>query len=175
MNEMSIMTILAPNEITTVQLATSKDRGTIRHLECACFGRFRLLFGLWQRVGRHDTLSFVNEVNGVPAGYLIAYPNDLDGQPVMYVGGVGTLPQYRRRGLATHLMQAVFAKHASVWLHVRAGNIPAINMYRRLGMCPRQRLNGFYSNGDDALILVTPDLVPAQVEQTTLESIYDVI
>jgi ribosomal-protein-alanine N-acetyltransferase len=144
-------------------------------MECACFGRARILFGLWQRVTRKDTLSFIAEVDGGPVGYLIAYHHDLDGQPVLYVGGVGVLPQYRRQGLGKRMMQAVLVGQTPLWLHVRAGNIPAIAMYRQLGMRARQRLCRFYSNGDDALVLVTPELLPTRAEQPALESVYNVI
>lgn len=169
------MTIPVLNERITVRTATSRDRGVILRMECACFGHARILFGLWQRVAKKDTFTIVGEVNGVPAGYLIAYQHDLDGQPVMYVGGVGVLPQYRRNGLGKRMMQALLVNQTPLWLHVRAGNVPAIAMYRQLGMRARQRLSRFYSNGDDALIMVTPDLLPVQVEQPTLESVYNVI
>jgi ribosomal-protein-alanine N-acetyltransferase len=113
-------------------------------------------------------------VYSAPAGYLIAYQHDIDGRSVMYVGGVGVLPQYRRRGLGKRMMQVVLENQTSLWLHVRAGNAPAIAMYRQLGMQARQKLTRFYSNGDDALVLVTPDLLPAQVDQTAFESIYSI-
>ena len=169
----------ALNDIVTVRIATSRDRGRVRQIECACFGHARLLFGLWQRVGQRvawrDTLTLIAEVNGTPAGYLIAYPHELEGEPETYIGGVGVLPQYRKRGLGTRLMQAVLAEHISLWLHVRAGNPAAIAMYRRLGMCELQRLIKFYSNGDDALVMVTPGLLQAQERRTALDSIYNVI
>lgn len=169
------MAILVLNEIITVREATSRDRGTIRKMECACFGSVRILFGLWQRVAKKEVFTFIVEMNGIPAGYLIAYHHDLDGQPVMYVGGVGILPQCRRHGLGKRVMQAVLTDQTPVWLHVRAGNMPAIAMYRQLGMHARQRICRFYSNGDDALIMVTPDLLPVREEQLTLESIYNAI
>ena len=169
------MAIPVLNETITVRVATSRDRGAVLRMECACFGRARILFGLWQRVAKKGTSTFITEVNGVPAGYLIAYQHDLDGQPVMYVGGVGVLPQYRRNGLGKRMMQAVLVNQTPLWLHVRAGNMPAISMYRQLGMRARQRLSRFYSNGDDALILVTPDLLPVKAEQPALESVYNVI
>lgn len=77
----------------------------------------------------------------------------------MYVGGVGVLPRYRQCGIGTRLMNAVLAAYGSVWLHVRAGNLPAIALYRSLGMQQVRRLNAFYADGDDAFVLATPDLI----------------
>ncbi len=77
----------------------------------------------------------------------------------MYVGGIGVLSRYRQCGIGTLLMRAVFEAYGSVWLHVRAGNAPAIALYRSLGMQQVRRLDGFYANGDDALVMATPDLI----------------
>lgn len=165
----------APDDIVCVRSATARDRRWVRQMECACFGRSRVLFGLWQRVGKGDSLSYIVEVNGAPAGYLIAYPRELNGQPVTYVGGVGVLPAYRQRGLGTRLMKTILAEHTSLWLHVRAGNRAAFVMYRRLEMCTLQRLCRFYSNGDDALVMVMPGLLHTQQRLTPANSIYNAI
>jgi ribosomal-protein-alanine N-acetyltransferase len=158
-----------------VRKATHRDRRWVRQLECACFGRTRLLFGLWQRIGKRNTLVYLVEVNRVPAGYLIAYPHELDGQLVMYVGGVGVASAYRQQGLATRMMRAMLTEHPALWLHVRAGNRAAFILYRRLGMCELRRLRRFYSNGDDALLMVTPGLMHAQQRLTPANSFYNAI
>ncbi|MCL4505281.1 MAG: GNAT family N-acetyltransferase [Chloroflexi bacterium] len=129
-------------------------------MESTCFGWMRNVFGLWARVGQSNTFTWVAGMNEVPVGYLIAYHHELDGRSVMYVGGVGTLPQYRKRGVGTHLMHAVFAEYPQVWLHVRAGNANAIALYQNLGMQQLRRLTNFYSNGDDAIIMATSNMIP---------------
>jgi len=40
-----------------------------------------------------------------------------------------------------------------VFLEVRASNIPAIALYRRLGFSDAGTRPGYYRNGDDALLL----------------------
>jgi ribosomal protein S18 acetylase RimI-like enzyme len=143
-----------------VRIATARDRGQVRRIECAAFGRMRFLSGLWRRTGNPDAMTWIAEVDGRPAGYLIAYENELDGRPIMYVGGVGVLPSFRRNGIGARLMDAVRAGRHPVWLHVRANNAAAIAMYRKLGMCELGRVRRFYANGEDALVLATPDAVP---------------
>lgn len=146
--------------IITVWRATRRDRSAVRRMESTCFGWMRNVFGLWARVGQSNTFTWVAGMNEVPVGYLIAYHHELDGRSVMYVGGVGTLPQYRKRGVGTHLMHAVFAEYPQVWLHVRAGNANAIALYQNLGMQQLRRLTNFYSNGDDAIIMATSNMIP---------------
>jgi ribosomal-protein-alanine N-acetyltransferase len=125
-------------------------------MECACFGFERLIFGLWPRAGRKESFTWIAEADGKPTGYLIAYNRNLRSNPVMYVGGVGVLPQYRKRGIASQLMGAVLARYPALWLHVRANNVAATELYLKLGMHVSQRLERFYSNGEAALVMQTP-------------------
>jgi ribosomal-protein-alanine N-acetyltransferase len=145
----------------SIRLGTTRDWMAVCRIECACFGWGRVLTGLWPRAGSAGATTWIYEVAGRPAGYLIAYEHEIDHRPVMYVGGVGVLPQYRKGGLGTCLMQAVLVGYRSVWLHVRAGNAPAIAMYRKLGMVELRRMPRFYSNGETALVMGTTDLALA--------------
>ena len=141
-----------------VRRANASDVLSVCRIECACFGWGRLLFGLWPRVISHTTLSLVAEADGKVVGYLIAYPRKLRAEDATYVAGIGVNTAMRRHGFGTQLMQAVLAAGFPVWLHVRAGNSPAIEMYQRLQMHELRRLTRFYANGDDALVFVNDDL-----------------
>jgi ribosomal-protein-alanine N-acetyltransferase len=107
--------------------------------------------------------TWIAQARGAPAGYLIAYDKDLDGAPVFYVGGIGVLPRCRQHGHGARLMALALAGRRSVWLHVRGGNVAALAMYRKLGMRMLRRIPQFYSNGEDAAVMVTPDLAPGLV------------
>ena len=150
---------MAMTEPLRLRLGQARDRGSVRRIECACFGRGRLLFGLWPRVGNHHATTWLAEIEHKPVGYLIAYENALDGKLAMYVGGVGVQPPFRRFGIGTRLMRAILAAFGSVWLHVRANNVAAIALYRSLGMQQVRRLESFYANGEDAIVMATPDLM----------------
>jgi ribosomal-protein-alanine N-acetyltransferase len=132
-------------------------------MEAACFGWMRNFFGLSPKVGAADARVWIAEMNGAPAGYLIAYQKPLHGEQTLYVGGVGTLAQFRKRGIAEALMAAVFAVDPGVWLHVRASNTPAVRLYEKLGMHVAERLPKFYSNGEDALVMATAHAVAAHL------------
>ena len=47
----------------TVRAATRKDRGAIRKIECACFGRSRFLLSLWPRTGACNVRSWIMLMN----------------------------------------------------------------------------------------------------------------
>ncbi len=138
-----------------IRPASKSDRTQICWLECACFGWERLLFGLWPRIGRRGISTWIAEVGEKAAGYSITYYRELDHQMVWYVGGIGVLQPYRHNGIAQQLMAAVFSDHPTLWLHVRATNRAALNLYEKLGMHELRRITRFYSNGDDAIVMVT--------------------
>ena len=147
------------DESLVIRRGVANDRGLVRRIECACFGRARFFFGLWPRTGRRDVAAWVAEIDGQPGGYLIAYEKEYGGKPVMYVGGVGVLPRFRKRGIGTQLMSAVLTQHLAIWLHVRAGNAAAVEMYSKIGMHKLQHIARFYSNGDDAVVMGTSALL----------------
>ena len=126
-----------------VRLARRPDQLFVCRIECACFGWGRMLFGLWPRTSRPGVKTWIAEVNGKPAGYVITYARELNGRLVSYVGGIGVLPSFRQSGIATHLMSAAFLDHPTLWLHVRASNRAALNLYDKLDMRELRRLRRF--------------------------------
>jgi [ribosomal protein S18]-alanine N-acetyltransferase len=67
-------------------------------------------------------------------------------------------PDYRQRGIASRLMHhllTVAAQQRSrlVTLEVRRGNLPAIKLYERHGFTPSYVRKGYYSDGEDALVM----------------------
>lgn len=73
-----------------------------------------------------------------------------------HVVSVAVMPSYRRRGIATDLMEAAMAKAHStygaseIFLEVRISNLPALNLYGKMGFTKTRRLVGYYMNGEDA-------------------------
>ncbi len=67
-------------------------------------------------------------------------------------------PDHRGRGAATAMMAAMLeeargAGCRSVLLEVRAGNQPAIALYRRHGFKDSHRRRAYYLDGEDALVM----------------------
>jgi GNAT superfamily N-acetyltransferase len=88
--------------------------------------------------------GFVWEDNGRVVGNVSLIPFFKRGQKIYLVANVATHPEYRRQGIARELttaaMQRAREKYAqSIWLHVRADNPGAIQLYRELGFVERSR------------------------------------
>ena len=72
---------------------------------------------------------------------------------------IGIAPEHRRRRLAERLlnhMDNALRKRGinTVMLEVRVGNIPAQNLYRRVGYTVVQRIENYYSNGEDCFLMM---------------------
>lgn len=151
-----------PLTFLQVRRGSKGDRPEVCRLEMACFGRARLLFGLWWLIGKPKTELWVAEDTTTPdknlVGYVILYPNELEHTMLPYVGGVGVTTEQRKAGIGSQMMLAVLAEHPQLWLHVRASNVAAIRLYQKLGLAEFKRIEKFYSNGEGALILATMDL-----------------
>lgn len=75
---------------------------------------------------------------------------------------------YRRHGLATELMKAMLGfgieNGMSLFtLEVRAGNTPAINLYRNCGFVPVGVRKGYYHHPTEDAILMDLDLLDPEV------------
>ena len=76
-----------------------------------------------------------------------------------HVMNVAVAPEYRRRGIATTLLERLFELTAGrgrrgYTLEVRVSNEGAISLYERLGFRPRGVRRGYYTdNREDALIM----------------------
>jgi ribosomal protein S18 acetylase RimI-like enzyme len=83
---------------------------------------------------------------------------------------VGVMPAARRRGTATRLMRLAesFAREracVTMRLEVSTQNLPAIELYRRLGYRTDGVLYGYYSWGEDAYSMAKP--IPSAPEAAT--------
>ncbi|GIU81479.1 MAG: ribosomal-protein-alanine N-acetyltransferase [Acidobacteria bacterium] len=83
----------------------------------------------------------------------------LEENGVGHISTIGILPEHRRRGLAQRLLSHVeeMLKEKGltiIRLEVRVSNIPAQNLYRKLGFAIVQRLAGYYSDGEDGFLMV---------------------
>jgi len=93
------------------------------------------------------------------AGYVIADTVPNHGTPLGHVKDLAVRTEYRREGVATallwrtlSLLESVGA--SSVKLEVRAENERARRLYRQFGFEHRKTIPNYYSNGEDALVMV---------------------
>ncbi|HQN75895.1 MAG TPA: GNAT family N-acetyltransferase [Methanomassiliicoccales archaeon] len=117
---------------------------------------------------RYDPTIFTQLVPFWPDGLLVI--EDL-GRVVAFVFGIMSGPQqarvlmlavdrgYRGAGLGTLLTQEFFRECGNkgirqVSLEVRASNVGAQRFYQRLGFFAVRRVSGYYSDGEDGILLL---------------------
>ena len=101
------------------------------------------------------SLWLVAEENGTVAGYIGSQTCGEESD----VMNVAVHPDFRRRGIAEALVNALVADLKAIGSHcltleVRASNVPAIALYEKMGFSEIGRRKNYYRNPrEDALIL----------------------
>jgi ribosomal-protein-alanine N-acetyltransferase len=78
---------------------------------------------------------------------------------VGHVVSIGVLPDYRRLGIGSELMNRAMEtlkniyKCSEVYLEVRVSNEAAINFYDRLGFKIDRVIKHYYKDGEDAYVM----------------------
>ncbi|AEM39474.1 ribosomal-protein-alanine acetyltransferase [Pyrolobus fumarii 1A] len=76
-----------------------------------------------------------------------------------HIISLAVLPEYRRRGIATKLMEAAMDSlkreygAQEVYLEVRVSNTPAIKLYEKLGFRKIHVIPRYYFDGEDAYLM----------------------
>lgn len=108
----------------------------------------------------------VAEVEGEVVGYVMSrvefgWSFMEIGRPVRkgHIISIGVLPKFRRIGIGYNLMVRAlralkrFYKASEVYLEVRVSNVPAINLYNKLGFKIVRVYPRYYHDGEDAHIM----------------------
>lgn len=107
---------------------------------------------------KHGTVFFAATRNDKLIGY-IGISVILDEG---YITNVAVYPEYRKKGVATALLNAVFSlaeekKLSFVSLEVRESNNAAISLYKKLGFNEAGLRKNFYDNPKENAIILTKD------------------
>ena len=139
----------------SIQTANWRDFSQLNQLEKACF-RSEDLWPFWDLVA------------ALTLPGLVRLKVVVDDQMVGFIGGerdqtrklgwvttLGVLPEYRRLGIATALLNQCEASLAmpAIRLSVRASNQAAIHLYETHGYVVIKRWERYYAGGEDALVL----------------------
>mgnify|MGYP003565254098 CR=1 FL=1 len=121
----------------------------------------------WGRLSFEGELASRNGRN-----YIVKSSSDGDGEQVaayaffrraadeVHLLKIAVTPAWRRKGIATRLLQHCFAVSAaqganSVHLEVRSSNLPAIGLYLKLGFEVIGKRHGYYADTkEDALLMM---------------------
>jgi ribosomal-protein-alanine N-acetyltransferase len=143
-----------PNSRTIIQTANLRDLNALRKQEAVCFP-----MDAWPLIDLIGALSLPNvlRLKAVDEGRMVGFlAADLrPGQDLAWIATVGVLPEHRRRGVATGLLQACEGRlHLSrVRLNVRVSNKGALELYHELGYTEVGVWPRYYQDGEDALVL----------------------
>jgi ribosomal-protein-alanine N-acetyltransferase len=142
-------------QIADIDFCGPEDLEDLYAVELACFS------SPWKRYMLENDLEDLGGVvylkaiiNGGIAGYGVLGRNDRDS----HLQNLAVLPEYRRLGIASQIMIG-FDGISEEWgcgrmyLEVRASNRIARDFYARMGFSYNSRSAGYYSDGEDALIL----------------------
>ncbi len=111
---------------------------------------------------RYPDLFIVAEADGQIVGYIMCrIEHGLLGlgKRKGHVISIAVLPPYRRRGIATAMMEEVLARMVErygaeeCFLEVRVSNFPAISLYEKLGFKKTDVIKHYYPDGEDAYIM----------------------
>lgn len=149
----------APVTTYTVKPLTDKQLAEVLKLNLRCFkaGENYTKYTFSYLLSDANTLSYrIITPDSQMIGFIFVMVNQ---NGAGHITTLGIAPEHRRRGLAVRLLahteRALQNRMISmVTLEVRSSNVAAQNLYRGLGYSIVQRLNEYYNNGEDGLLMV---------------------
>lgn len=143
-----------------IRKAEPADAGSIAQIEQECITRPWSIILIEADLKDNPNASyFVAEEAGELVGFIGTH--DIVGE--INITNVAVRKAYRRIGAADGLMQAMFSEIqekidsgkeiVGVTLEVRVSNDPAIKLYEKFGFKTEGVRKGYYSDGEDAIIM----------------------
>jgi ribosomal protein S18 acetylase RimI-like enzyme len=134
--------------------ATLRDLNQVKALEKLCFP-----IDAWPLLDLIGVLSLPNIVrlkatcNGKMVGFVAA--DVRRNQQIAWIATIGVLPEYRGFGIGQTLLAACEAEIPTPFIRlcVRASNTAAIQMYKRAGYSYAGNWQGYYQDGEDAMVM----------------------
>jgi len=107
----------------------------------------------------YPSTYFVAVCDGAVAGFIVGGLEDTGENIYGHICNLGVTPHYRHRGIGKLLVRRLEHQFAlelatGVQLEVRVGNTIAQRFYRRLGYRDVFEIESYYSNGEDALVMM---------------------
>ena len=137
-----------------LQTAGWRDLNEVRRLEKICFPKDA--WPVWDVLGVL-TLPNVVRVKAVENGKIIGFAaaDIRPSQHKAWIATIGVLPQYRNQGVGGALLDFCEEKAEvpAMRLNVRTTNHEAIQLYRNRGYQQIGRWAGYYSDGEDAIVM----------------------
>jgi ribosomal-protein-alanine N-acetyltransferase len=144
-----------------IRAAERADLLEVHRIEQSVFPQPWPFSALESYLGEAGFLVAETDGGGVPtvAGYVIADTMPNHGTPLGHVKDLAVRDDHRRQGVASALLERALSVltatgAGSAKLEVRAENAGARRLYRQFGFDHRKTIPNYYSNGEDALVMV---------------------
>jgi ribosomal protein S18 acetylase RimI-like enzyme len=150
----SVEVLSGLNGTVSIEQATWRDLNALRQVERVCFPMDA--WPIWDLLGVL-TLPNVVRLKAVVDECMVGFiAGDIrPREDLAWIATVGVVPEYRRRGIGTALLQACEAALTvgRVRLSVRVSNRAAIALYERFNYQRVGRWADYYQDGEDALVM----------------------
>lgn len=138
-----------------IEKLSQKHLDDVYELEKICFSSPWSREDLEKQIDIDTSYFLVAEVDGKAVGYMGLQIFSGEG----YVTNVAVLPEYRHQGIAAALIEKQLENPMDfITLEVRQSNIPAINLYTKMGFESVGIRPNFYSNPTENAIIMTRNL-----------------
>ena len=149
-------TVVPPADGVSIRAAERADLLGVHRIERASFPQPWPFTAFEQYL---DEPGFLVADDGTVVGYVVADAIPNHGRPLGHVKDIAVSEDRRGEGIGARLLErAVGVLQAggvrSIKLEVRASNDRALTLYRKHGFVHRRTIPRYYSNGEDALVLV---------------------
>ena len=147
--------VLMPQEAVFIRKAGAADIDAITEMEQLCFT------DPWNRdmvAAEFSGLNPVKYYGAEAGGRLVGYAGIWTIAPEGYITNVAVHPDFRRRGIASMLLDELIADCTEkgctdITLEVRVSNSPAIALYESFGFESAGIRKRYYSDGEDAYVM----------------------
>jgi len=124
-------------------------------------------YSFFEELAKNYPKAFwVAEVGGKVVGYIMCRVERVFSKfdifkirRVGHIVSIAVLPEHRRKGIATSLIKLSLNALAyeygcdEAYLEVRVSNVPAIQLYRKIGFVVRELQRRYYADGEDAYVM----------------------
>jgi len=149
----------------TLRPFKSTDLERVMHINRVCLPENYTNFFFLDLYQRFPATFIVAEENGEVVGYTMCRIET--GVPSFralgiakkgHVISIAVLPDHQREGIGYELMREAMQamvnyKAKECYLEVRASNVPAVNLYKKMGFEIAKRMMGYYADGEDAYVM----------------------
>ena len=137
----------------SIRRASAEDLETIHKIEKECFlSEAFTKEQIEYFLAAPNVINLIAELNGKPVGFVTGALEKYEGEVVGHIYSVDVLEKYRRRGVASRLIEELekaFAQEGvrTCYLEVKVDNIAARSLYEKLGYRAFEVLLNYYGIG----------------------------